>query len=426
MADIYQKIWTSDQDSSGVVPILSSMVGDAATGYVKVNAGIGSDTNPDLRVLPEVVIPDSKAQTYALCRKLFNNYALPEADLEVDNAVERTEKHDFVDAILNSPPMRVARAYIEERTESPISDERWHTTLIDHWFRRFEQGGDPHLSGFEHVVVGEQEGPKVQGYHFWYKYYLDDGFARQVDDGLAVVPGLGDDRIVYLGNRGSRSQRQFPESVTISYKWNAPDYDRQEVRPLTKPTGGFFVGCSVEGLMALGTVAAHVGAKAPRVAVIEGARYEMKLYRSPNDRHIRTFYPMFLGEADPVTLNDTVIGGGEGPRDGTAGDVRILAALVNPTGNDVGREMVTVVNAGPVDIDLTGWSVRDKNGKSSPLGALTAKPGVPVTVTLDGKGAQLSNSGGSIDLLRGDGARVHQVTYSKAQAKAENRTIIFS
>ena len=35
-------------------------------------------------------------------------------------------------------------------------------------------GADPALSGFEHVVVGEQEGAKAQGYHFWYKYYLDD------------------------------------------------------------------------------------------------------------------------------------------------------------------------------------------------------------------------------------------------------------
>jgi poly(U)-specific endoribonuclease len=62
------------------------------------------------------------------------------------------------------------------------------------------------LSGFEHVVVGEQESPKTQGYHFWYKYFLDDGFARQVDSPAIEFPGLADDRIVYLGSKQSAGQ----------------------------------------------------------------------------------------------------------------------------------------------------------------------------------------------------------------------------
>ena len=34
-------------------------------------------------------------------------------------------------------------------------------------------------------------------------------------------------------------QNAFPESVTISYRWDAPDYDRGALRPLVKPIGGF-------------------------------------------------------------------------------------------------------------------------------------------------------------------------------------------
>ncbi|MDJ0825673.1 MAG: hypothetical protein QNJ16_09230 [Rhodobacter sp.] len=427
MADIYQRIWSADQGANGLEALISHEAGDTAQGYVKVNEELGDERHPDLRVLTDAEIPNAKTETYDLCRKLFNNYALAEGDPEVDTAQERAERHAFVEAVLGSPPMLVARTYIEEQTQTVISDERWHTTLIDHWFRRFEMGGDPHLSGFEHVVVGEQEGGKVQGYHFWYKYFLDDGFARQVDGGIGMVPGLGDDRITYVRSHASQEQLTFPESVTIQYEWDAPDYDRNAVRPLHKRIGGFFVGCSVEGLMALGTVRAHLGARAPKTAVIEGARYNMKLFRSHNNRHIRTFYPIFLGAADPVSEPGGGTPGGTGPVPaGGSGDVRIIAAFVNPAGHDPGRENLTIVHAGPDAIDVGGWRIRDKNGNEDVLDSLELAPGLPHTVVLTGRGAQLSNKGSTIQLVRGDGSVVHEVSYSKAQARRENKTIVFA
>ena len=55
--------------------------------------------------------------------------------------------------------------------------------------------------------------------------------------------------------------------MTISWRWHAPDYQANAFRPLSKKIGGFFVGCSVEGLMALGTVRAHKGVRAPHPGV---------------------------------------------------------------------------------------------------------------------------------------------------------------
>ncbi len=424
MPDIYQEIWNADQSHNGVEALFSDQAGDPATGFVKVNAELEDNLSPDLKVLTEAVIPENKRQTYDLCQALFNNYALPEAQIEIDNEEERTERHAFVEAIVDTPPMHVARAYVSERTGETISTDRWHNTLIEMWFREFSQGGDPALTGFEHVIVGEQEGGKVQGYHFWYKYFLDDGFASKVDGGAQVVPGIGDDRIFYHGPKTAAGQMAYPESVTISFRWNAPDYDAVAVRPLHKRIGGFFVGCSVEGLMALGTVRAHLGAQAPKSAVIEGARYEMKLFRSPNNAHIRTFYPIFKGAADPVTGGDDPIRPDPiGP--GTQGDARILAALVNPAGHDPGFETVIVINAGPADLNVAKWHIVDKNGRSSLLGTDTLVPGVPHVVKLGENGAQLSNKGGTITLQRGTGEVVHQVSYNKAQAKRQNATVIF-
>lgn len=422
MTDIYQMIWDADQTHNGIEPVSNASEGDPARGYVVVDPAFETRDDPKFRLMPKVVIPESKAKTYNLCRRLFNNYALPEAAEEVDTPEERAERHDFMEAILDTPPMAVAREYVASRTRTAISPERWYNTVMDQWFRRFEQAGDPHLSGFEHVVVGEQEGGKVQGYHFWYKYHLDDGFAHTFEKPGQSIAGLSPDRIFYHGSKTTGAEQvRFPESVTIEFGWNAPDYDAGKVRPLHKKIGGFFVGCSVEGLMALGTVRAHAGARAPQTAVIEGARYDMRLFAAENRRHIRTFYPVFLGPvSDPVTNTGDPLPGA------TLGEVRILCALVNPQGHDPGQERITLVNVGTAPVDTTGWTLRDPGGRSEPVTTGTLAPGAPVTQHLSGGGVQLSNKGARIELLRDNGAVVHAVRYARAQVRHQNATVIFN
>ena len=433
MTGIYQEIWNADQAQNGVEALRDTEEGSQERGYVKVNSALEQNSSPDLRVLTEVHIPQQKMHTYELCRKLFNNYTLAEPLPELDTPEERQEVHDFIDAILETEPMEVARSYIAREMGSTLSRERWHTTITEMWFRRFSSGGDPHLSGFEHVVVGEQEKSKVQGYHFWWKYYLDDGFGRKVDDGIVNFPGLEDDRITYHGSKQKAGQGLFPESVTISYRWYAPDYDEKAVRPLFKKIGGFFVGCSVEGLMALATVRAHKGIRAPRIAVIEGARYDMKLFHSPNGQHIRTFYPIFLGAADMVDGGGREEGGGNNLPPVNDGDrvteatsqVRIIGAIINPQGDDVGFEKVTLVNAGVTDVAITNWSLQDKNNRAHIIENTTLKAGEFKTLNLTGDSMQLSNKGGDIVLQDAQQKLVHRVSYSKAQARNQGVTVLF-
>lgn len=421
--DIYQQIWNADQAGNGVQPVLQGAEADAARGHVRVAADPDGPVAQH-RVLDAVDIPAAKRLTYDRARALFDNYALDEQEVETETPEERQEVHDLLEAVIDTPPMQVARDYVSEATGTPISRDRWYAVLVEHWFRAFASGGDPALTGFEHVMVGEQEGAKAQGYHFWYKYHLDDGLAGVIDRNR--FPGFRDDRIRYLKGVFGEGQEAFPESVTISYLWEAADYDRGALRPLTKKIGGFFVGCSVEGLMALGSVRAHVGARAPKEAVINGARYDLKLFRSASNQNIRTFYPVFLGAAGdrpvPVALT------GQPTRSAAAvvaSPVRILAALVNPQGDDPGKETVTLLNTGPVPVSLEGWLLVDRMKNRFGLGDLALGAGMAATVLLPKGSVQLGNKGGEIRLVNRDGHTAHLVSYSKAQAHDEGRTITF-
>jgi uncharacterized protein YukJ len=103
--------------------------------------------------------------------------------------------------------------------------------------------------------------------------------------------------------------------------------------------------------------------------------------------------------------------------------VRIIAAMVNPKGDDVGKEYVILLNKSAADINLSGWQIADKQKKKDTLGNLTVPAGDTLKVKLTGKGAQLSQKGGIITLLNKDGLKIDGVTYTQKDADAEGMVI---
>ncbi|MFD3456135.1 DUF2278 family protein [Streptomyces sp. NPDC058691] len=114
-----------------------------------------------------------------------------------------------------------------------------------------------------------------------------------------------------------------------------------------------------------------------------------------------------------------------GPRPGAGEEsVRIVAALANPLGPAPEAETVTLLNASPGPVDLTGWTLADrlKNACALPAGPLPAGAALAVTVAAP---FQLGNRGGAITLLDEDGRKVHGVSYTAEQAGREGWTIVF-
>ena len=107
------------------------------------------------------------------------------------------------------------------------------------------------------------------------------------------------------------------------------------------------------------------------------------------------------------------------------GRIRIVAALINPPGDDVGRERVTLLNTTPDVINLKDWAIADKNKRKTVLTGPQLSPGASTLVSLSSTGAQLSNEGGIITLLDKQGLKIHGVSYTKEQAARQGWTIVF-
>jgi hypothetical protein len=283
--DIYQEIWDADQAYCGVRAVRA---GDPAGngGYVIVDER--ADAATDHKLLPKVEIPDAKRVSYDRVARLFNNFTLDQTKRENDFPAETEEVQEFLRAITGTPPMEAAREYASRQTARGIGADEWRAIVARVWFERSDQGGGKDLTGFEHSIVGEQKQGKVSGYHFWYKYYLDENF-RAPD-------GAGADLIDFKAWKGGKENT--PDVVTLSYVWRAYDYEAKQYRHLTKPTGGFWVGPSVEGLMALGTIRFVREFNAPRQAVINGHRYTLTVFPGGTTHTLRTFFPEYVGPAE--------------------------------------------------------------------------------------------------------------------------------
>lgn len=95
----------------------------------------------------------------------------------------------------------------------------------------------------------------------------------------------------------------------------------------------------------------------------------------------------------------------------------IIAALVNPKGKESGAEKISLFNVSNQAIDLNGWRLdTDKKSKEIISDQIIASGGFLI---INLSKLRLSNSGGKIRLLDTKQKVVHEVSYTKAQAKRE-------
>ena len=108
--------------------------------------------------------------------------------------------------------------------------------------------------------------------------------------------------------------------------------------------------------------------------------------------------------------------------------LRIVAALVNPTGNDAGHETVTLLNVSAAPVSLTGWELRDRKllaaGSAGQRLEGTLAAGDALRVMLRPPMA-LRNSGDNVVLVDPTGRLVQKVSYSRAQSARSGMTVVF-
>ncbi|ARJ25316.1 hypothetical protein [Bacillus mycoides] len=297
----WNEIWQADMNENGIVPLVKGISDDEKNddkGFLIVdlnpfeNPSSNPSPNRQISVLTQVTIPANKNESYVLIKKLLDNYIAKNGVSDPLSNAEITEIKQFLSFAIQTKPMKIVREHVELNQEIRNDDE-WIEILFDIWFKTHRNDS---ISAFEHVFVGEADGGKLGGHHFWYHYYLHDGpfEVTHIEDTILFIKHVEVQR--------SEVSNQA-EVITIQYKYKAKDDHNPNGINLNKKTGGFFVGLSAEGLMAFGTMA-HFEAmrdSSPPEALdisidINEERYNLKVVhkRENGKTFLRTFYPMII------------------------------------------------------------------------------------------------------------------------------------
>uniref|UniRef100_A0A1I8GP99 Uridylate-specific endoribonuclease n=1 Tax=Macrostomum lignano TaxID=282301 RepID=A0A1I8GP99_9PLAT len=169
---------------------------------------------------------------------LLDNYELAVGVPESVTAEELSENAAFIQACLDTRPMRAAHRFLAGRGLASQSVRGFAAELDQIWFRMYKRDS----SAFEHVFVGEtrsedgsdSEAASVTGAHNWLQLYLLERAGR----------------LNYFGyyRRGTAAPGVDGQPGLAALKFSLDDGP-------VKPRGGGFVGVSPEFELALYTVA---------------------------------------------------------------------------------------------------------------------------------------------------------------------------
>ena len=101
----------------------------------------------------------------------------------------------------------------------------------------------------------------------------------------------------------------------------------------------------------------------------------------------------------------------------TPAAIRIASLLPNPAGDETQNESVTLLNAGALPVNLTGWQLRDASGHIWALDGQIGS-GQRLPIVRSGRPMSLNNDGDVIELISASGILVDKVTYGRASEGA--------
>lgn len=131
-------------------------------------------------------------------------------------------------------------------------------------------------------------------------------------------------------------------------------------------------------------------------------------------------------EVNEVDIAEDIIDPGQqrmalaGPDTG----VFILAAMVNPEGDEREGEWISIANLSDEPIDMAGWTLRDTLGREHAIDGV-AGPGEAIRIQPVGAIRLANGKAGSISLFDANGARVQRVFYTGEESKSEGRPVVF-
>eukprot|EP01080_Neovahlkampfia_damariscottae_P009567 gene9567-1770_t len=254
---VYEKIYQADEEKLfACYKVPSEFQGDVIVHVDKPKGKQRKNENHNLlklyewknnkynKITPGEFLKNKQYKSYNLMNKLFDNYNPDETVREQLTKTEINEQKSLMNHVAQSKAFLIALDYINKNCGKKFTKDEFKNQISKLWFSFYSWGKMKDLSGFEHTFVGEQKENNATGYHFWFKYLIDD----------SVDNDTGYDNISF---GGLYDKGKNPNYVAVRFKLDVDDTsddDPNTIFSLFKPISSFFVGMGPITMMLLGTV----------------------------------------------------------------------------------------------------------------------------------------------------------------------------
>lgn len=94
---------------------------------------------------------------------------------EVVTSGETAEDNAFLNAIMATSVMQQAHSFLASKGLASADANVFKEYLRTIWMGMYNRGGGTKSAcGLEHVFMGEIDGTKIQGFHSWIRFYLEE------------------------------------------------------------------------------------------------------------------------------------------------------------------------------------------------------------------------------------------------------------
>lgn len=147
--------------------------------YIKVNhQGVTQSRSKTDNAPQKLLIinenPVYRVPTISKLKALFNNYNMNAKIGEKFTPIEQKEVNDFVDAVLATPAMNYAMAFLQgmgKVSSNPRERRNYFKSMWFDTYARDKRSDGKGSSGFEHVFLTELKRGKLIGLHNWVYFY---------------------------------------------------------------------------------------------------------------------------------------------------------------------------------------------------------------------------------------------------------------
>ena len=245
-----QELWEEDQlNGNGLLVAQSNAKpsGGDIHGYVRIDR----DEDDRGKLIKKVSIPEGKQRCYELLDALYKTHNFgtslnPESAkklMEIVEEVKMTALYKLVADGVSNLDDKFEDAWFSAIKGESVARVAGHGGRDG--FETMSKGVRNTEPGFLPVILGMVRGGRLLGHHFWHKYWYDQNRAKKFK-----YSGHCYDELTYAGGADTRVANGLanPHFLNAEYSFEL------DSRPVHKPCGSMFMGCSLEFILLLGVL----------------------------------------------------------------------------------------------------------------------------------------------------------------------------